>query len=109
MQEKNQSCDRRSPKQPVRPTNPIVSGQRNEPEYEPTTAHRDTSAIDIEKLETRTGKQLSLSDNWTDTNAFLKTIRDGGCRVFPTVLSPDFNTLHADHFHFDLGPWRTCR
>jgi hypothetical protein len=34
---------------------------------------------------------------------FLYELRDIACEHFTTVLSPDTNALHADHFHFDLG------
>ena len=27
--------------------------------------------------------------------------RDAACEVFGTVLSPDYNAAHADHFHLD--------
>ena len=43
-----------------------------------------------------------------------KQSRDGACRVFSTVLSPDYNAAHRDHLHLDTanrGPsgWRACR
>ena len=31
------------------------------------------------------------------------------CRIFGAVLSPDYNAAHANHFHFDMGYWMTCR
>nr|WP_328730168.1 extensin family protein [Falsiroseomonas algicola] len=36
-------------------------------------------------------------------------MRDGACRWFRAVLSPDYNAAHADHFHFDMGPSTVCR
>jgi hypothetical protein len=41
--------------------------------------------------------------------AFLREVRDGGCRLFRGVLSPDYNEAHSDHFHFDMGPYSLCR
>ncbi|MBU2089188.1 MAG: extensin family protein, partial [Alphaproteobacteria bacterium] len=35
--------------------------------------------------------------------------RDSACRYFNTVLGPEYNTAHADHFHLDLGKSRICR
>ena len=28
-------------------------------------------------------------------------LRDGACGLFATVLSPDYNAAHRDHFHLD--------
>ena len=36
-------------------------------------------------------------------------VRAGACRFFDVVLSPEFNELHRDHFHFDMGRFRACR
>ena len=32
---------------------------------------------------------------------FLREVRDGACDLFATVLSPDYNAAHRDHFHLD--------
>ena len=29
--------------------------------------------------------------------------------VFDVMLGPDFNKAHRDHFHLDMGRFRTCR
>jgi len=34
---------------------------------------------------------------------FLVTVHKAACSVFSTVLGPDANAAHHDHFHFDLG------
>ena len=62
------------------------------------------------------GERITLVRDWDDAEkgAFLRDVRDGACDLFSTVLSPDYNAAHADHFHFDqaeqgaLG-WRPCR
>lgn len=36
--------------------------------------------------------------------AFLKELHTGGCRFFGTVLGPEANDAHKDHFHFDQAP-----
>jgi hypothetical protein len=54
---------------------------------------------------------------WTGGNAeaaFLREVRDGACRIFATVLSPEYNEAHRDHLHFDQAArgargWRGCR
>jgi hypothetical protein len=44
-----------------------------------------------------------------DKAKFLHDVRDGGCRVFHVVLSPDFNVAHKTHLHLDMGAYRMCR
>ncbi|HAV51268.1 MAG TPA: extensin, partial [Brevundimonas sp.] len=39
---------------------------------------------------------------------FLKRLRDGACRVFSTVLTPDYNEAHRDHLHLDGAPRGLC-
>jgi hypothetical protein len=41
----------------------------------------------------------------TATN-FLRTIHDGACGEFETVLGPEANEEHRSHFHLDLNPLR---
>jgi hypothetical protein len=62
------------------------------------------------------GTRVSVVRDWTAGGAksdFLKEVRDGGCDLFATVLSPDYNAAHRDHLHLDqaqrgsLG-WRGC-
>jgi hypothetical protein len=35
--------------------------------------------------------------------AFLRRLHKGACGLFGTVLGPDANEAHRDHFHFDLA------
>ena len=48
---------------------------------------------------------------WVVDPAVLRRVRDGACRGFSTVLSPEYNAAHRDHFHFDMaGRWGgVCR
>ena len=66
--------------------------------------HATGNAIDITAFILADGRQITLSRDWRATDsrgAFLHAVRDGSCGLFSTVLSPDFNAAHADHFHFD--------
>ena len=40
------------------------------------------------------------------TSVFLKTLHRLACKTFGTVLGPEANDAHRDHFHFDLAPRR---
>ena len=70
------------------------------------------NAIDVAGFRTASGRTISIARNWHDAGAdgaFLRTVRDGACRFFGVVLSPDYDTLHRNHFHFDASRWRVCR
>ena len=45
----------------------------------------------------------------TPAAKYLVAVRDKACSIFSTVLSPDSNTAHHAHLHFDLGcHGKTC-
>lgn len=79
--------------------------------------HATADAIDISGFVLSDGTRISVLNDWDDDGdkgAFLRAVRDGGCRVFSTVLSPDYNAAHADHLHMDQAArgatgWRSCR
>lgn len=74
--------------------------------------HATANAIDISGFVLEDGRRIPLVSHWdgpaTDA-AFLRAARDGLCEWFNMVLSPDYNALHADHFHVDMGPFPGCR
>jgi hypothetical protein len=70
----------------------------------PWSEHATANAIDIAAFVLEDGRRISVLRNWQgdDPEArFLRAVRDGACGSFATVLSPDYNAAHADHFHFD--------
>jgi hypothetical protein len=75
--------------------------------------HATANAIDISGFVLADGQQISLEKDWEGNDprrtAFLRAVRDGACRFFDVVLSPDYNEAHRDHFHFDMGRSRACR
>ncbi|MHA3914889.1 extensin-like domain-containing protein [Halovulum sp. GXIMD14793] len=79
--------------------------------FDRMSLHATAGAIDIAGLSLSDGRKISLIKGWqaSETQAFLKEVRDGACDWFRTVLSPDYNALHADHFHFAQGRWPVCR
>lgn len=42
----------------------------------------------------------------TAATIFLRNLHKGACREFATVLGPEANDAHRNHFHFDLNPGR---
>jgi len=76
--------------------------------------HATANAIDIAAFVLEDGRRVSVLNDWdqdTDEARFLRAVRDEACGVFATVLSPDYNSAHADHFHLDqTGRWSgVCR
>lgn len=79
--------------------------------------HATADAIDVAGFRLSDGTRVSVLGDWKDEGkkgAFLRDVRGGACDLFSTVLSPDYNAAHADHFHFDQaergeGGWRACR
>ncbi|SEW43372.1 Uncharacterized conserved protein [Cognatiyoonia koreensis] len=76
------------------------------------SSHATASAIDIVGFRFGNGDSVSLLRDWDGAgqkSAFLKAARDSACKWFPVTLSPDYNTLHADHFHLQATGWGLCR
>lgn len=79
--------------------------------------HASARAVDIAGFRLADGTRISVAGDWRDRGAkgrFLREIRDGACDLFATVLSPDYNEAHRDHFHLDQAErgqwgWRGCR
>lgn len=73
--------------------------------------HASANAFDISGFRLGDGRVISLKRDWDKTTEgrFLREARDGLCDWFNVTLSPDYNADHADHFHVDMGWYRTCR
>ncbi len=83
--------------------------------------HATANAIDIGAFVLADGTRISVIRDWDDVAgkgakqaAFLRDVHAGACDLFATVLGPDYNAAHRDHFHLDQadrGPmgWRSCR
>lgn len=85
--------------------------------------HSTADAVDIAGFRLGDGRRITVVGDWTGNGnsaaarqeaAFLHAVRDGACDLFATVLSPDYNAAHRDHFHLDQASrgatgWRACR
>lgn len=83
---------------------------------EAQSEHSTANAIDISAFVLADGTRISLINDWAPgdkRSEFLHEVRDGSCDLFSTVLSPDHNAAHADHFHLDMAVrtagWSICR
>ena len=74
--------------------------------------HATAEAWDVAGFVLADGRRIRVARDWKTTApeaAFLRAARDGACRFFDGVLSPDYNAAHHDHLHLDRGPYRMCR
>lgn len=74
--------------------------------------HAFANAVDIRGFTLEDGRVVTVAQGWRgrrEDRAFLRAVRDGACRHFQAVLSPDYNRAHRDHLHFDLGRDKMCR
>ncbi|MEL7490659.1 MAG: extensin family protein [Pseudomonadota bacterium] len=74
--------------------------------------HARANAIDISGFVLQGGTSIAVRRDWRgrdDEARFLRRLHRSGCFYFNTVLGPDYNALHEDHFHFDQGNYRSCR
>lgn len=76
------------------------------------SSHATADAIDIAGFVGSDGRRVRVLADWEQSGAegeFLNALRDGACRFFPTVLGPEYNAAHRDHFHFEAGGFSVCR
>ncbi|MCP4183965.1 MAG: extensin [Hyphomicrobiales bacterium] len=78
--------------------------------------HGFANAIDIMGFKLKNGDDILIKRDWdndpeapTVSGLFLRTVHKAACNTFTTVLGPESNQFHSDHFHFDLGcHGKTC-
>lgn len=73
--------------------------------------HATANALDVGGMRMTDGTRVSVKGDWPDSGPkgqFLRRVRDQGCRLFGTVLSPDYNAAHHDHLHLDMGRTGLC-
>ncbi|WP_156829175.1 extensin family protein [Amorphus coralli] len=79
---------------------------RNHKRGAPLSEHSFANAIDIASFELADGRTISVLDDWHSDGSdaiFLRTVHGDACKEFTTVIGPDGDRHHADHFHFDLA------
>ena len=76
------------------------------------------NAIDLSSFTLASGRVVEVEDGWRgsgDERGFLRRVNKGSCGTFTTVLGPNHNRAHRNHFHLDLakhgrnGTGRYCR
>lgn len=67
--------------------------------------HGFGNAIDIAGFTLESGRKVTVLDGWRggrDERRFLASVHEAACGQFRTVLGPDADRHHRDHFHLDL-------
>jgi len=81
-----------------------ISGRMSEHSY--------ANALDIAEFKLENGTVVSVGKDWggflatagiSSSSRFLKMSHSTACKRFATVLGPDHNAAHKDHFHLDFG------
>ncbi|MGH1577881.1 extensin family protein [Planktotalea sp.] len=76
--------------------------------------HGKGRAIDISGFKMKNGEIITVLKGWraASTSKALKRMHKGACGPFGTVLGPNADRYHQDHFHFDTARYRSgsyCR
>ncbi|MEM7702231.1 MAG: extensin family protein [Pseudomonadota bacterium] len=77
------------------------------------SGHATGNAIDVSGFVLADGRRITLKGDWSDgTRAereFLRVVHRSACKRFGTVLGPEYNRAHEDHFHLEGTGARFCR
>lgn len=68
--------------------------------------HGYANALDVSRFKLADGEVITVKGGWYGTErerAFLRDVHDGACNKFTTVLGPNYDRNHRDHFHVDLA------
>ncbi|MGI9391300.1 MAG: extensin family protein [Boseongicola sp.] len=69
--------------------------------------HAKGNAIDIAAFVLRDGSSVTVLDGWhSDDSELLRRLHSSACGTFGTVLGPNADRHHRDHFHFDVASYR---
>ncbi|WP_299368889.1 extensin family protein [uncultured Tateyamaria sp.] len=75
--------------------------------------HGKGRAIDISAFTMKDGTRLTVLNDWNSRHGrALKSMHKAACGPFGTVLGPNSDRFHRDHFHFDTARYRNgsyCR
>ena len=77
------------------------------------SAHATGNAIDVSGFLLADGRRIDLKSDWNGGTAaereFLRVVQKSACKRFGTVLGPEYNAAHRDHFHLEGTDTKFCR
>ena len=57
-----------------------------------------------------TGRDHARPQGWSSgLRGFLRLVHASACKRFGTILGPEYNAAHRDHFHLEAGGGGFCR
>jgi hypothetical protein len=68
--------------------------------------HGYANALDISSFTLADGRTVNVKTGWWGSERerlFLRAVHGGACQEFTTVLGPNADRYHHDHFHVDLA------
>ena len=69
------------------------------------SAHATAAAIDVAAFVLADGRRISVKNDWNGgtpaERRFLRIVHESACKRFGTVLGPEYNAAHQDHFHVE--------
>ncbi len=75
--------------------------------------HASGNAIDISAFVLADGSRITVLEGWNGRDSrLLRRLHRSACGPFGTVLGPNSDRFHRDHFHFDVASYRNgpyCR
>ena len=74
--------------------------------------HSTADAVDISGFVLGDGTSVNLLHDWGDEGSkalFLRRANETACDWFRLTLGPEYNRLHADHFHLQHTGFGLCR
>ncbi len=87
---------------------------RNNQKGAKVSEHGRGRAVDIAAINLKDGSSMTVLKGWRSAKngPALKKMHKAACGPFGTVLGPNANRFHQDHFHFDTARYRSgtyCR
>jgi hypothetical protein len=87
---------------------------RNSQKGAKISEHGKGRAIDISGFTLANGTTITVLEGWNArrTRKAMRQMHQGACGPFGTVLGPNADRFHQDHFHFDTARYRSgsyCR
>lgn len=68
--------------------------------------HGHANALDVSAFQLANGRWVTVKQGWYGDmreRSFLRQVHGGACQTFMTVLGPNYDRNHRDHFHLDLA------
>jgi hypothetical protein len=91
---------------------------RNSVSAAKASEHAFGNAVDVAGFTLSDGRTITVEKGWRGDpvdSAFLHQVHKGACGIFTTVLGPDGDRAHYNHFHLDMarhnadGTYHYCR